>query len=308
MAVEPVAFAGWPNNLCVSNDTVELILTLDVGPRIMSFRRAGGQNVFKVRLDEAGGTGESVFKLRGGHRLWRAPEDYGTEHSLTYVIDNDRIDHKVVDEFSVSVAHVAAAPHRLRREVCVHVSQSGPTVTVEHTLQNDGPAPLSGSAWGLSVMAAGGFAVIPQPALGTHPQDFVPNRRWVLWPFTDLPDERFRVSPRLLRLYQTNRKPFKLGLQHRERWVGYVLGDDLFLKTIPFLAGEEYPDEGSNFETFTNWDFLELESIGPYRTLEPGASLQHTERWALFADVNLPDPQDEDAFLATLEDYAQQLF
>src|SRR5260221_2877336 len=30
------------------------------------------------------------------------------------------------------------------------------------------------------------FAVIPQPPLGTHPNDFFPTRSLTLWPFTDL--------------------------------------------------------------------------------------------------------------------------
>ncbi|MBW0001049.1 MAG: hypothetical protein JO015_18300 [Verrucomicrobia bacterium] len=307
MAIEPCAFEGWTRNLRLSNDSVELIITLEIGPRIMSYRPLAGRNIFKVLVDQAGGKQEADWKLRGGHRLWLAPEDYGRENSLTYIIDNDEVEHEILGDHSLRVAHTAKAPHRLRREMRIHLAATGPKVTVEHTLYNAGPEPILGAPWALSVMAAGGFAIVSQPGLGTHPQDYVPNRRLVLWPFTDLSDERFRLGARLLRLYQTNHKPIKFGLQHRDGWAGYVLGDHLFLKTIPFLEGREYPDFGSNFEAFTNWDFLEVESLGPLQPLEPGASAQHAEQWVVFAGVNLPDPQEEEAFLAALEPYTRQL-
>jgi hypothetical protein len=38
MAVEYSSFAGWDRNLKLFNDAVELIITLEVGPRIISYR------------------------------------------------------------------------------------------------------------------------------------------------------------------------------------------------------------------------------------------------------------------------------
>jgi hypothetical protein len=40
--MDVVAFNGWPNNLRMRNGTVELIITLDVGPRILSYKKVGG--------------------------------------------------------------------------------------------------------------------------------------------------------------------------------------------------------------------------------------------------------------------------
>src|SRR5215469_11064337 len=45
--VEKVNYAGWPNCYKVSNGEVELIVTGDVGPRIIRFGFAGGQNLLK---------------------------------------------------------------------------------------------------------------------------------------------------------------------------------------------------------------------------------------------------------------------
>ena len=40
---------------------------------------------------------------------------------------------------------------------------------------NQGVEFLSLDPWAVSVMAPGGYALIPQPPPGTHAQDFVPN-------------------------------------------------------------------------------------------------------------------------------------
>jgi len=55
----------------------------------------------------------------------------------------------------------------------------------------------------------------------------------------------------------------------------------MFVKRFGWVEGATYPDGGVNFETFSNEDFLELESLGPLVALDPGASASHEERWEL---------------------------
>src|SRR5207247_11215135 len=73
--VEKIAYKGWRNCYQVSNGEVALVVTSDVGPRIISFGFVGGQNLFKEFSDQLGGTREEKFQLCGGARVWKAPED-----------------------------------------------------------------------------------------------------------------------------------------------------------------------------------------------------------------------------------------
>jgi len=86
VTVERVDYRGWKNNLRLGNGDTELIVTLDVGPRILSYRLQGGRNVFKEYQDQLGGSGEPEWMIRGGHRLWASPED----PARTYAPDNAR--------------------------------------------------------------------------------------------------------------------------------------------------------------------------------------------------------------------------
>ena len=40
-------------------------------------------------------------------------------------------------------------------------------------------------------------------------------------------------------------------------------------------------------ETFTNGEFLELETLGPITRLAPGETVEHVERWSLHKNVKI---------------------
>ena len=67
--------------------------------------------------------------------------------------------------------------------------------------------------------------------------------------------------------------------------MGYLNGGTLFVKRFTFQEGKPYPDQGCSFETFTNEDMLEIESLGPLVKLAPGDSVELLERWELFPNV-----------------------
>jgi hypothetical protein len=146
------------------------------------------------------------------------------------------------------------------------------------------------------VMASGGTEIIPLPEHKPHPgspknartpADFAPNLTVALWPFFDFKDARWTMGTKFITLKQDAKKgPTKLGLSHRGGWVGYVNGGTLFIKMFEYKEGQTYPDNGVNFETFTNEDMLEMESLGPVVKLTPGKEVTHVEFWQLAKGVD----------------------
>jgi len=45
--LEKISYGGWPNCLKLSGDSIELVITLDVGPRVIRLGTPGGRNLFK---------------------------------------------------------------------------------------------------------------------------------------------------------------------------------------------------------------------------------------------------------------------
>jgi hypothetical protein len=129
----------------------------------------------------------------------------------------------------------------------------------------------------------------------------------VAWPYTDLSDPRWRFGALLITLRQTSEGvPTKLGLAHREKWAGYLNRGDLFIKTFAYEEGATYPDFGCNFETFSDGEMLEIESLSPLRSLAPGDAVSHTETWQLFPNVPEPASLKERSLIEWIEPMLRQ--
>ncbi len=288
MAIDHVSFGGWKNNLRLRNAHAELIIALDVGPRVISYRTTDSENVFKIFDDQLGGIGEPEWKSRGGHRFWLAPEDA----VLSYIPDNSTVHHRVLSPFEVEVSTAPNERLPVRKSLTIALDPDSTRVTATHRAENCGATPVTLATWGLSVLAPGGIEIIPLAPLGEHPRDLLPNRKMILRPYTNMADPRWSWGEQFITLRQTDAPPTKLGLAHQERWIAYHRARSLFVKEIEFSAEAEYPDGGCNFETFTNSEMLEMEALGPLVALTPGAATQHTEHWQLFANVSPPPNSD----------------
>lgn len=280
MKLEPTPFHGWNHSLKLSNDSVELIITTDVGPRILVYKSLAGPNVLKIFEDQLGSANEREWQIRGGHRFWLAPE----EPILTYHKDNVPVNYRR-DEFSneLLLESLQTSPQDIRKTLGISLADTGSRVTIRHTAANLGDQNITLATWGLTVLEPGGLEIIPQPPLGVHPRDLLPNRGLVLWPYTDLSDPRYTFGERFWLLKQEDgAPPTKIGLAHREKWIAYVLGETLYIKTFDFQSNVQYPDGGCNFETFANAEMIEIETLGPVMTLRPDETVSHVENWYLF--------------------------
>lgn len=297
ITLEKAQYAGWENNIRLTNGTVELIITLDVGPRILRYGFVNEENVFWEKTDHLGGTGEKEFRLRGGHRLWHAPEI----PSRTYYPDNGPVTAEKLSANSVRVRAATEVPAYVIKEMDVSMAPDTGRVTVVHRIINVGPWPIELASWGLSVMAPGGLEIIPLPKKTPHPQALLPEFPLVTWSYTDLADSRFTFGTRHILVQQDKKGPNKLGLTLTTGWAAYLRNGYLFAKSVPYQPGATYPDMGCNYETWTNQDMLEMETLGPLQSLEPGKACQHTEHWGLFKGIgDVKSEEDVDRIIRPL--------
>jgi hypothetical protein len=275
---EKVNYKGWPNSYRVSNGQVELVVTADVGPRIIRYGFTGGQNLLKEFPDQLGKSGEKEFQLRGGDRVWKAPED----PIATWAPDNVAVAVDITVNGLVATAPVEPLTG-LQKQIAVEMAASGTVVTVTHRITNKTLFPLEFAPWALTMMAQGGTAVTGFPARGSYPAHLEATNPMVLWAYTDLSDKRWGFTKKYLTLRQdpANAEPQKLGMFSPTTWGAYFLHGEVFLKQYQADPAKTYPDFGCSFETFTNADFLEVETLGPMTKLDPGKSVTHVEKWSL---------------------------
>ena len=285
LTIEKQNFKGWPNSWRVSNGEVELIVTGDIGPRIMRFGFVDGQNFFKEFADQMGTSGEDTWQPRGGHRIWIAPED----PVMSYAPDNSPC-RVTVSEGVLEATGPVEALTGLEKKMLVKMAAEGTSVEVTHQIRNAGSKPYTLASWILTMMAQGGYGIHGFPPRGTHPEVLAPTNPLVMWAFTDLGDPRWTFTKKYLVLRQDARNavPQKLGTFNAHTWGAYLLNGELFLKRYE-VAGEpaQYPDFGCSYQTFTNADILELETLGPLTTLAPGVHVTQIEHWSAHRPVTI---------------------
>jgi hypothetical protein len=285
--VEVIPYRGWERCARYAFGGLELILTLEVGPRVLRFGPIGGANELKEYTKHAGLTGGDEYRSYGGHRLWRAPED----SVLTMQADNDPVEigrDGAYDTFSSAVDAFG-----IQKEMALRIQAGGDSaVEIRHRIYNRGSRSVSLAPWSITVMEPGGECLAPMPPRQTHSENLLPVRPLVLWGYTELEDARYTLGPGVLRLRQDpNRGNQKIGMPVPQGYAAHANHGNLFVKRFDWNAEASYPDIGCNFETFTREDMLEVESLGPLQEVAPGAFAEHFETWYLLLGQSPPRTQ-----------------
>jgi hypothetical protein len=287
-AISTTPYAGWRTCWRLFSDTIEAIVTGEVGPRVIRFGFVGGENEFKEFDDQVGRTGGSDWRSYGGHRLWHAPE----VNPRTYAADNEpvRMEHRGAwTGFIPPVERENGIGKEMWIRLLPAAAGEGRLV-IRHVLRNHGPWAMRLAPWAITVMAPGGTAVVPLPPRGPHEANLVPTSSMALWAYTDISDPRWSWLRTCVLLRQDPGAASyqKIGLRVSDGWAAYARAGHLLVKGFVHRAGARYPDLGCNVECFTNADMLELETLGPLVNLEPGCSVEHGESWTLWRDVPVP--------------------
>jgi hypothetical protein len=118
--IEKVPYGGWDNCYRIYNDEIELIVTSDVGPRIIRYGFIGKENVLCEKADQMGKTGGDEWRIYGGHRLWHSPED----KVRTYFPDNEAVDVKIIQN-GIRIKFPLSSASGLSVLVLIHTAGKG---------------------------------------------------------------------------------------------------------------------------------------------------------------------------------------
>jgi len=280
--IKEIAYGGWPNCIELSNGIVELVVTTDVGPRIIRYGLTGQTNELCEVQSTLGVTGGDEWRIYGGHRLWHSPES----KEWTYEPDNYPVRWEEIGQ-GVRVIQNIEEKTKIRKEIDIALCPDSTEVSLTHRMTNEGLQQVELAVWSLTAMATGGMEVIPQSRRDTG---LLPNRHIVLWPYSRLDDSRVCWGNAFIILKQDPaiQNPFKLGIPNEEGWAAYFNHGHLFVKYYAHEMSAAYPDFGVSYETYTNDFMLEMETLSPLVHLQPGESAGHAERWELFDNVAMP--------------------
>jgi hypothetical protein len=282
--IQQIEYLNFPNCLEISNAAARLVISTDFGPRILFYGLAGGENILGLHLDAKVETRLGEWRPYGGHRLWIAPENM----PLAYAPDNEAVEYFIENDFSVRLFQPLENATRTQKEIIVSLSENGSGATIEHRITNYGKKRIEIAAWALTIMRAGGVAIVPNEDFRPYgAETLLPVRNLTLWSYTDLTDPRWRFEKNSIRLRVDENLPDaqKIGVLNRKGWAAYARENLLFVKRFDFDENARYPDMNSNTEIYTAGAFVELESLSPLQKIGASESIVYTENWRLFEGI-----------------------
>jgi hypothetical protein len=286
--IEKVNFGGWPNCLRLCNSELELIVTTDVGPRIIRLGFLNKQNFFHVSSQDSGKIGGADWRIYGGHRLWHSPEVM----PRTYFPDNGPVEY-TFNSHTIILTQSMETTTGIVKEMEITLIPDKNEITVVHRLINQNLWDVELSPWGISALAPGGRAIIPHEPYGVGDDFLLPARPLVLWPCVHMQDPRWIWGNKYI---QAKQDPFreseqKIGVLNKQGWSAYHLNGELLIKRFGYIPGAQYPDYNSNNEIYIDNRLLEMESLGPMVKLAPHGKTEHTEYW-LLTHINIDESEE----------------
>jgi len=252
----------------LENDSLRLEYLTATGPRIIGLYAKGATgNLLAETPDLHWATPHGEFYLRGGHRLWTAPEN------SFYICPEDGL--SIVEENGGVRLKGTVDASGLEKEIAFQLD--GNRVKLSQRVTWHGDEPIELAPWGITQLRLGSIGVLPLPV--NTAGGLTPNRNLVLWPYSQIHDERLKLQDNMLLMYgKVAEQALKIGNRNTHGWVACALGDALFVKRFEVVDGN-FPDMGCNVEAYVRDMYIELETLGTLKTLKRNESATLNETW-----------------------------
>ncbi|HEX6917347.1 MAG TPA: hypothetical protein VF140_04655 [Phycicoccus sp.] len=240
------------------------------GPRVVGLL-VDGRNLFaELPDDDLEVPDGRRYRLRGGHRLWVAPE----EPVVTYQPDDEPCDVTMTD----GGIRIDGPPDGAGIAKTIEMSPAADGWVVDHTIANRGPASRRVGPWAITQLRAGGRATL---ALGGDRDGMQADRAVVLWPYTDPSDPRLRLTRDAVEVAAAAGMPTKVGVAGGTGEGVYELDGVRLRKRVAVRTDAAYADLGAAVQVYVHDRFCELETLGPLVDLAPGEAVTHREEWSV---------------------------
>jgi len=289
VTVKKVDYHGWPNSFLLSNGRVEAVVVPAIG-RVMQFKFAGAETgpFFENRAMD----GKHPIPTSkewgnfGGDKTWPAPQDDWpkvTPRAWPPPVEFDSMPVEAsVEGESIRLTSPVDPDYGIRSERVVFLDSTWARMTIITTYHKVSGEPRRVGVWIITQLTEPDDVCVPTPG------------KWMKQS-SDLP-LGFREPPEgsPIHLKRDPVKSTKIGTQadyihwQNKKWV-------LDIKS-PRVPGEEYPDKGSSAEVYTNPNplaYVELEMLGPLKTLKVGDSISQTNTYTLASlTTNFSDAEE----------------
>jgi len=273
-------YHGWKNCCFVRNAQAEIVIVPDVG-RIMQFHFLGEAGPFweNRKLDgKSPDPASTEWGNFGGDKTWPAPQaDWpriaGREWPPPAAFDSMPVEASVRGD-AVELISPVDPRYGIRTRRFVRLDPEKPVMTVTTTYEKVEGSSSTVSVWIITQCADPRLIRVPVPRPGLFEKGYNLQCEHV--------PPGLKLEGGEITLTRDPKTPHKIGNDAGSLlWVG---GKFSLRIDSPRVAGAAYPDNQSSAEVYTNPDslpYVELELLGPLRTLSVGDKTSQTSVYTL---------------------------
>lgn len=282
--IQEITYKNFGKCVLLSNGLIEVIITVDVGPRIIRYGFTNGNNILyedinrEIYRDNLTEFENGIWYLYGGHRLWAAPEAL----PRSYYPDNEPVSYEIQDN-SIRFIPPAQKWTQIQQILTLTLEEKSSKLIISHEITNIGAWPITLAPWAVTVLCENGTEVIPMPQ---NDSGLLPNTKIALWPYAKMNDKRVIWGEKFIILKQLSEIPdnFKTGINSEQGFAMYFAEDNLFIKHFDVNKNGIYPDGGVSFESYSCPLYTEMETLSPLTEISSGESVSHREVWELYKE------------------------
>lgn len=304
----------------LENDEIELLITTQLGPRIIYFGAKGGENLFynddscenvdrSPLLKELFGA-DAEYHFYGGHRMWLAPQYQVHTESP----DNAPCEVTFIDN-GVTLTCPEAKVIGFISAMTVVMHEEKPEIKVTCSFTNTSDQPKKNAVWQITQFPTGGVGFYPfippfkmrkpfnEMTLEDVSKPIIPATSLVMF-LGSFSDPRFIFDDDYITLssIKERMRPIKIGMPQKQGFAMFAYNGYMLQFDFEHNPYGEYTDYGCSFESYTNSQFTEVEVLGEYQEYKKGETISHTQKISVKPlKAQLPDLTDREAVKAFVE-------
>lgn len=272
-------YHGWADCLWITNGVVDLVVVPQIG-RIMRYGLVGRANVLYENAALSGKLHAETWNGKdwvnfGGDKLWPAPQ------SVWGFPPDPQIDGRpqiasIQPGPRIRMVSQTSEQYGIRFEREITLDDTGAGVTIVDTMRNVGTAPRRWGVWQITQLADPTVAILPRSRTGRMGTGY----HVIQQP----PRGAVHVTADTVEFRRNPRTGAKIGSDSPGGWLSADVGPYRFTCSTTVEPHAPYCDGGCPLEVWSNPDplrYMELELLGPVRTLQPGQTATLIVRWNL---------------------------
>lgn len=276
LEVKEISSASFGRCVELNNGHIYTQVTIEKGPRVLSFGFCGKESLFYTEEAERSGPDELLREYEG-HRMALAVGEDELEYS-----ENEPVVYHPSSS-GVTFQPPCRKETGLQFTMEILMDETLADMMVVHSVKNTSKEKICTAIEAVTSVKTGGIEVLPQNPL-TAENPALPNQIYAFWPGSTIQDPRLAFGEEYITVGSETGVPHSLsfGINNKSGWMAYVLGDTVFVKRYVHNLEACYPNHNCSCRTTAADAFLQMETYSPLYWIEPGETIRHVENFSVF--------------------------